>query len=75
MLGLLGGANLLMRQKRRAGSTEVKKAQEKVAQPPLGPLLKKISRDKAAWLVCSGVFCIYTWCVLVPSFLSRFLPC
>ncbi|GAA5976340.1 hypothetical protein JCM11641_005985 [Rhodosporidiobolus odoratus] len=37
------------------------------ARAPLLPLLKKISKDRAAWLVMVGVFCVYT-CCFIPLF-------
>ncbi|GAA6033849.1 hypothetical protein JCM8097_000369 [Rhodosporidiobolus ruineniae] len=36
-------------------------------KPALSATLRKIVRDRAAWLVCSGVFCVYT-CCFIPLF-------
>ncbi|GAA5874461.1 hypothetical protein JCM8547_007368 [Rhodosporidiobolus lusitaniae] len=71
MLALLVIANLITRPRPMAAAppspSPSSSSSTLVKKPALLPVLRKIARDKAAWFVCGGVFCIYT-CCFIPLF-------
>ncbi|BGP18274.1 hypothetical protein JCM10213_007905 [Rhodosporidiobolus nylandii] len=67
MLALLLVANLITRPRLLHSQPSPSSSAPSPPKPALSHILRKIARDRAAWLVCTGVFCVYT-CCFIPLF-------
>ncbi|GAA6017653.1 hypothetical protein JCM10207_001237 [Rhodosporidiobolus poonsookiae] len=70
MLGLLVLANLITRPRPMPSSAAFSSTTSIIAsepKPSLRTLLGRIARDRAAWCIYIGVFCVYT-CCFIPLF-------